>query len=119
MAAGAPSAGRTSRRFYAGRLAEDGSTSSSADGEVLGWALLVGDELDGFYVAPEAQRRASALRSSHTSRSCAPSGFGFWVFSDNERARRFYESHGAWCLYETDGANNEERRRRRSLRVAA
>jgi hypothetical protein len=38
-----------------------------------------------------------------------PERFGFWVFRDNARARRFYESHGAEALYETDGSNNEER----------
>ena len=70
--------------------------------------------------APRRRRARRVLRRARGAapgrRRCAlparpgarPERFGFWVFSDNERARRFYESHGAWCLYETDGANNQE-----------
>jgi GNAT superfamily N-acetyltransferase len=97
------------REFYAGRLAEDELYVFEQDGEVLGWALLVGDELDGLYVAPEAQRQGVGAALFRHVQELRPERFGFWVFSDNRRARRFYESHGAWCLYETDGANNEER----------
>jgi ribosomal protein S18 acetylase RimI-like enzyme len=95
---------------FAGRVEDDGQeVFVFDDGEVAGFAVLQGDELDGFYVAPELQRRgvgAALLRHVQTQR---PERFGFWVFRDNDRARRFYESHGAYVLYETDGAGNEER----------
>ena len=97
------------RESYAGRMADDELYVFDRDGEVLGWALLAGDELDGFYVAPEAQRQGVGAALFRHVQELRPERFGFWVFSGNERARRFYESHGAWCLYETDGANNEER----------
>jgi hypothetical protein len=42
---------------------------------------------------------AKALRSG---------GFEFWVFQQNERARRFYEAHGAVAVEFTDGSGNEE-----------
>jgi GNAT superfamily N-acetyltransferase len=97
------------REFYSGRLADDGFYVFERDGDVLGWALLVGDELDGFYVAPEAQRQGVGTALFRHVQEQRPERFGFWVFRDNPRARRFYESHGAYALYETDGANNEER----------
>ena len=38
-----------------------------------------------------------------------PGGFEFWVFQQNERARRFYELHGCVAVELTDGEGNEER----------
>ena len=38
-----------------------------------------------------------------------PDGFWFWVFQQNDRARRFYEAHGAIAVEFTDGAGNEEK----------
>jgi GNAT superfamily N-acetyltransferase len=96
------------RDFYAGRLLDDELYVLERDGEVLGWALLAGDELDGFYIAPEAQRQGVGAELFRHVQILRPDRFGFWVFRDNDRARRFYESHGARCLYETDGATNEE-----------
>jgi GNAT superfamily N-acetyltransferase len=79
------------------------------DGQVAGFAVLDGDELDAFYVAPEHQRRGVGAALFRHVQQMRPERFGFWVFRDNTRARRFYESHGARLLYETDGAGNEER----------
>jgi hypothetical protein len=33
----------------------------------------------------------------------------FWVFQQNERARNFYEAHGAVAAKFTDGSGNEEK----------
>ena len=77
-------------------------------GAVAGFMVL-GELLDGFYVAPEAQRRGVGTALFSRAKEERPDGFEFWVFRDNHRARRFYESHGARFLYETDGSNNEER----------
>ena len=66
--------------------------------------------LDGFYVAPEHQRPASAPRCSATSQEQRPERFGFWVFRDNERARALLRvARRAARSYETDGSKNEER----------
>ena len=97
------------REFYAGRLAEDELYVFERDGDVLGWSLIAGGELDGLYVAPEHQRCGVGAALFRHVQGRRPAGFGFWVFRDNAPARRFYESHGARFLYETDGANNEER----------
>lgn len=79
------------------------------DGRVVGFAVVEADELDALYVLPEAQRRGVGSALFGRAQEERPQGFGFWVFRDNARARRFYESHGARFLYETDGAGNEER----------
>ena len=110
MAAGAPSAGQDVRRFYAGRLAEDEVYVFDRDGEV---ARLRAARAATSSTGSTSRRRRSvsgvgAALFRHV-QELRPERFGFWVFSDNERARRFYESHGAWCVYETDGANNQER----------
>ena len=96
------------RAHFAERLAIDEVYVYDA-GAVVGFAILAADELDGFYVAPDAQRRGVGAALFRKVQEERPEGFGFWVFRDNDRARRFYESHGARFLYETDGANNEER----------
>jgi GNAT superfamily N-acetyltransferase len=94
---------------FRGRLETDEVYVLERDGRAAGFAVLHGDELDGFYVAPEAQRRGVGAALFRHVQEQRPERFGFWIFRDNTRARRFYESHGARLLYETDGANNEER----------
>jgi GNAT superfamily N-acetyltransferase len=94
---------------FRGRLDSDEVYVFDREGEVAGFALLHGDELDGFYVAPGHQRRGVGAALFRHVQELRPERFGFWVFRDNDRARRFYEAHGAYFLYETDGAGNEER----------
>jgi GNAT superfamily N-acetyltransferase len=78
------------------------------DGRVVGFALVRENELDALYVAPEAQRGGVGTALFRHAQEARPQGFGWWVFRDNTRARRFYESLGGRCLYETDGVDNEE-----------
>jgi GNAT superfamily N-acetyltransferase len=75
-----------------------------------GFALLEGDMLSHLYVHPDAIGTGigHALFEHVTTRR--PGGFAFWVFQQNERARRFYEAHGAVPVEFTDGSGNEERR---------
>jgi GNAT superfamily N-acetyltransferase len=79
------------------------------DGRVVGFALVREDDLDALYVAPEAQRGGVGSALFRRAQEARPQGFGWWVFRDNTRARRFYESLGGRLLYETDGAGNEEK----------
>ena len=78
------------------------------DGRILGFAALHGDQVPALYVEPDAQGRGigSALFERLTERR--PGGFRFWVFQQNERARRFYEHHGCRLVRLTDGRDNEE-----------
>jgi GNAT superfamily N-acetyltransferase len=59
---------------FRGRLDTDEVYVFEREGEVAGFALLNGDELDAFYVAPEQQRRGVGAALFGTSRSSAPSG---------------------------------------------
>jgi GNAT superfamily N-acetyltransferase len=94
--------------FHRGRLAGE-AWVYEVEGGVAGFALVRDDELDALYVAPEAQRRGVGSALFRQAQAVRPGGFGWWVFLDNTRARRFYEALGGRCLYETDGAGNEER----------
>ena len=79
------------------------------EGRVVGFAVVHGDDLDALYVAPEAQRRGVGSALFRRAQEARPDGFFWWVFRDNRRARAFYEALGGRCLYETDGAGNEEK----------
>jgi GNAT superfamily N-acetyltransferase len=79
------------------------------DGVVVGFALVRENDLDALYVAPDAQRGGVGTALFRQAQATRPQGFGWWVFRDNARARRFYESLGGRLLYETDGADNEEK----------
>ncbi|HET7146637.1 MAG TPA: GNAT family N-acetyltransferase [Gaiellaceae bacterium] len=73
-----------------------------------GFALVIGDTLTHLYVRPDAIGKGigHALFEHVTERR--PDGFDFWVFQQNERARRFYERHGAEPVEFGDGSGNEE-----------
>jgi GNAT superfamily N-acetyltransferase len=84
-----------------------------ADGEAYvlgaGFAILAGDTLTHLYVRPEAIGTGVGHALFEHVQATRPLGFDFWVFEANERARRFYESHGARAVEFTDGSGNEER----------
>jgi GNAT superfamily N-acetyltransferase len=94
--------------WYRGRLAGE-AWVYELDGRIVGFALVREDDLDALYVAPEAQRGGVGSALFCRAQAARPQGFAWWVFRDNVRARRFYESHGGRFLYETDGADNEEK----------
>ena len=94
---------------FTGRIGSDEVFVFERGGEVAGFAILNGDELDAFYVSPAHQRAGVGAALFRHVQEQRPERFGFWVFRDNGRARRFYESHGASSVYETDGSGNEER----------
>jgi GNAT superfamily N-acetyltransferase len=80
------------------------------NGRILGFAALdAADEVPAFYVEPDAQSRGIGSALFDRLKQRRPDGFRFWVFQQNERARRFYERHGAKAIDFTDGSGNEER----------
>jgi GNAT superfamily N-acetyltransferase len=91
---------------FFGRAIEEGEAYLYDDAAV---AILHDDWLSHMYVRPDAIGRGigHALFEHVTRRR--PHGFQFWVFQQNERARRFYEAHGAVPVEFTDGSGNEER----------
>jgi GNAT superfamily N-acetyltransferase len=90
--------------FFAARI---------ADAEVFiddrgGIAVLRGDWLDHLYVHPDAIGTGVGAALWEHVVAQRPGGFQFWVFQQNERARRFYEARGAVAVELTDGSGNEE-----------
>src|SRR5918992_333946 len=79
------------------------------DGRILGFASLTEHELTNLYVEPDAHGRGIGTALLDRAKERRPAGFRFWVFQQNEGARRFYERHGAVAIRFTDGADNEER----------
>jgi GNAT superfamily N-acetyltransferase len=93
--------------YFRGALAGEAYVFE-AEGRVVGYAALRGDELHDLYVAPEAQRQGVGSALFRRVQEERPAGFHFWAFRDNTRARRFYEARGCRVIRETDGADNEE-----------
>jgi GNAT superfamily N-acetyltransferase len=84
-----------------------------AEGEAYvlgdGFSILSGDMLSHLYVHPRSFETGIGHALFEHAKTCRPEGFDFWVFQQNERARRFYEAHGATAVEFTDGSGNEER----------
>jgi GNAT superfamily N-acetyltransferase len=97
------------RNWFAGLIERDEVWLYEEDGAILGFSALSAEELDDLYLEPSAIGRGvgSALFQHATERR--PEGFRFWVFQQNERARRFYEAHGCRAVELTDGSHNEEK----------
>ena len=83
------------------------------DGEVFvlgrGFSILQDDWLTHLYVHPDEIGTGVGHTLFEHATTLRPGGFQFWVFQENERARRFYEAHGAVAVELTDGSGNEER----------
>jgi putative acetyltransferase len=98
------------RRFLGGRvLAEQDVWVAERDGRILGFIALDGDLGTFFYVDPDEHGRGIGSALFAEAQRARPDGFRFWVFQQNERARRFYEKRGCTVLELTDGSGNEER----------
>lgn len=74
-----------------------------------GVAILSGGRLTHLYVHPEAIGSGIGHALFEHVKTLRPEGFDFWVFQQNDRARRFYEAHGAIPVEFTDGEGNEEK----------
>ena len=74
-----------------------------------GFAILDGDWLHHLYVHPDEIGSGVGHALFEHTKTLRPDGFQFWVFQQNERARRFYEAHGAVAVEFTDGDGNEEK----------
>jgi len=83
------------------------------DGEAYllgrGFAILDGNWLTHLYVHPDAIGTGVGHALFEHVTTLRPEGIQFWVFERNERARRFYEAHGAIAVELTCGLANEER----------
>jgi GNAT superfamily N-acetyltransferase len=76
---------------------------------ILGFAALGDGMLNYLYLEPAAFGRGIGSALLEQVKARRPEGFSFWVFQQNARARRFYESRGCTVVELTDGSGNEER----------
>ncbi|GIJ66780.1 GNAT family N-acetyltransferase [Virgisporangium ochraceum] len=76
----------------------DGTAVATVDGEVAGFVMVVGDEVEQVYVSPGHRGTGvAAVLLAEAERQVAAGGHGrAWlaVVAGNTRARRFYERHG-------------------------
>jgi GNAT superfamily N-acetyltransferase len=79
------------------------------EGRTLGFAAISDAKLEQLYVHPDEQGRGIGGALLAKTKERRPTGFTLWVFQQNERARRFYETHGLALVELTDGSGNEER----------
>lgn len=82
---------------------------AEADGEVVGYVSLEGDELNDLYVRPGWQGQGIGGTMLAKAKSISPGELALWAFQRNTGARRFYERHGFALVELTDGTGNEER----------
>src|SRR2546421_8257451 len=82
-------------RDHFGRVvAEQEVWAWEEDGRILGFAALGGEMLNYLYIEPEAIGRGIGTALYRHALAQRPSGFTFWVFQQNERARRIYLHQG-------------------------
>lgn len=75
---------------------------------VIGFLAWRSGWVDHLYIHPEHARRGLGSRLlSHA--LAGQHRVDLWAFQRNRAALAFYRRHGFRVLYETDGANNEER----------
>ncbi len=81
-------------------------TTARTEEGLVGFLALQGTEIQGLYVAPEAQNRAAGTALlAHAKRRC--NRLGLWSYARNTRANRFYERAGFRPVEHSDGAGND------------
>jgi ribosomal protein S18 acetylase RimI-like enzyme len=97
------------RGFVHGLVAKDEVWVAEDGGRIVGMASLSAEMLDHLYVLPAEQRRGAGCALLGKAKERRPDGFTFWVFQQNEGARRFYERNDCRLVRLTDGSGNEEK----------
>jgi GNAT superfamily N-acetyltransferase len=82
---------------------------ADCDGAICGYASVSQGWLNHLYVSTEQQGQGVGSQLLEWTKQRSPSGFRFWTFQRNARARAFYEARGCRSVLFTDGAANEER----------
>jgi hypothetical protein len=97
-------------RAFIGRVVETCETfAAERDGRVVGFAALRDNWLDHLYVHPSRFNAHTGTKLFEEIKAARPGGFQFWVFQQNNGARRFYERNGCALARLTEGEANEEK----------
>ena len=78
------------------------------DGAVVGFAAVHDDWLEQLYLEPEAIGTGVGRSLLEAAQALRPDGLQLWCFTENHRARRFYERAGFELVEQGDGSGNEE-----------
>ena len=78
-------------------------------GDIVGFMVLVGDELDQLYVLPGHYRNGVGRKLLDLAKTRSPARLHLYTFQRNVRARAFYEAQGFRIIDLNDGARNEEK----------
>ncbi|WP_333771869.1 GNAT family N-acetyltransferase [Streptomyces sp. IBSBF 2435] len=79
-----------------------------ADGRVVGYAAVEGDELNALYLLADILRQGIGSALLGTAKAYRPDGLTLAVFQRNTRARAFYARHGFTVVDSNDGSRNME-----------
>ncbi len=83
-------------------------TVMESAGVVVGYAAESPGWLSHLYIDPAWTGQGLGAAVLSTVKQHQPAGFDLWTFAVNNRARRFYESHGLVAVEFGDGSTNEE-----------
>ena len=98
------------RAFVVNRMVPERECWVAEGGDrIVAVLVLHDDEVDQFYVAPDAQRCGVGDEMLAHAKRLRPAGLRLWAFQRNAPARRFYEARGFVATKFTDGATNMER----------
>lgn len=78
------------------------------DEAILGYTATLPGWLQHLYVEPLHIRSGVGTRLLKQVMTEQPTGFDLWTFTENTRARAFYEHHGLAAIEFGDGSTNEE-----------
>jgi GNAT superfamily N-acetyltransferase len=97
------------RRWFDRVVAEQEVWVCEQEGAIVGFAALDEAMLNYLYVEPALLGRGIGGRLLEQAKAHRATGFTFWVFQRNARARVFYERRGCRLVRLTDGEHNEEK----------
>jgi GNAT superfamily N-acetyltransferase len=104
-----PFTGDETRRWFAAAVAERPAVWWVArhDGQIVGYMLLDGEDLDHLYILPAWQGCGVGTQLLNQAKTLAPQRLALVTFQRNTKARAFYEAHGFHTFGFGEGCNDE------------
>ena len=93
--------------WLAARLGETDTLLAEKDGEIVGFLMRDGEDLDGLYLLPGHTGRGIGAALLARAQA-ATDRLTLYTFARNAGARRFYARHGFVETDHSDGGRNEE-----------